>query len=122
MKNKEIEELLNDMRYFYEIHKEIIKKFSNADKIHYPFPISLKQVNLLLSSIEQLEKGKEDMIQYACDLEDKICNLNGNIKQLENNRDKAIKKCQDKQYQTNHEWLKRFAKEIENILKGGSDE
>ena len=64
MKNKEIEELLNDMRHSYKIHEEIIKKYNNADKISYPYRISLKQINLLLSYIEQLENNRDKAIEY----------------------------------------------------------
>lgn len=62
MKNKEIEELLNDMRHSYEIHEEIIKKYNNADKISYPYTINLKQIDLLLSYIEQLENNRDKAI------------------------------------------------------------
>lgn len=65
MKNKEIEELLNDMRHSYEIHEEIIKKYNNADKISYPYTINLKQIDLLLSYIEQLENNRDKAIEYV---------------------------------------------------------
>ena len=67
MKNKEIEELLNDMSKVYEAHVKIIDKYNNADEIHYASPISLKQINLLLSYIEQLEK-KIDQYENPDDL------------------------------------------------------
>ena len=114
MKNKEIEELLNDMRHSYEIHEEIIKKYNNADKISYPYTINLKQIDLLLSYIEQLEIKNDVLIGKKLIEKDKNANeikikafknkdyineLQKKIEQLENNRDKAIE-----------------------ILKGGSDD
>ena len=146
MKNKEIEELLNDMRHSYEIHEEIIKKYNNADKISYPYTINLKQIDLLLSYIEQLEKENEFLkldnpsanmkhFEMLKENKRKIDNLRYQNKQLKNNRDKAIEYIKnmpylqetDKEYEdmngnTYFTYKKWDDSELLNILKGDSDE
>ncbi len=146
MKNKEIEELLNDMRHSYKIHEEIIKKYNNADKISYPYRISLKQVNLLLSYIEKLKKENETLGEIVNIKNEQLEEmqiqktdytalnvLEAKIKQLENNRDKAIEyleKSKLNQLDTHCKYLHIDfdCEKIENIdelidiLKGDSDD
>lgn len=133
MKNKEIEELLNDFSKVYEAHVKIIDKYDNADEIHYASPISLKQIKLLLSYIEQLEKENDRLKKdYAIVINDNCdyITLEKKIEQLENNRDKAIEYIEshfifnDKTgecYQT-HTFDKDNVKKLCDKLKGDSDE
>lgn len=75
-----------------------------------------KNVNELLANIEIW--FKEDDIDYTrwFSLND-LHNLKKYITTLENKINNVIKKCKKKQYETNDEWLKKFAKEIQNILE-----
>lgn len=130
MKNKEIEELLNELkrrneRYIYCKNNDI--SFSDEDYKSY----------LLLSYIEQLEKDKKELKDgWQQEIYDKNKVLNDwlederKINVLENNRDKAIEYFKfenpeifENPKYTNHLWtidgltIKRFI----DILKGDSE-
>ena len=145
MKNKEIEELLNEL-----------KEVTNSKKLSSTYCITNKHWQLLFSYIEQLQK-KIDQYENPDDLtlfymwldtkaKDKMKQLEKRNKelyegfmatqeelsdyameneQLENNRDKAVEQCND--------WIKIYKKinsderlilrleEISRTLKGDSD-
>ena len=90
MKNKEIEELLNNLNKKlknYELDKKIGQL--SVDSIYHLFP---NEIQLLLSYIEQLEEcycNRTDCIGRIKDSK-KYDSLLQKYKQLENNRDKAI--------------------------------
>lgn len=75
-----------------------------------------KDINELLEHIDLWYR--EDDIEYTrwFNLND-LHNLKKYITTLENKINNIIKKCKDKQYETNDEWLKKFAKEIQNNLE-----
>ena len=75
-----------------------------------------KDINELLENIDIW--FKEDDVDYTrwFNLND-LHNLKKYITTLENKINNIIKKCKDKQYETNDEWLKKFAKEIQNNLE-----
>lgn len=84
MKNKEIEELLNYMKQYVE----------NIDE-HVSEPmLNWKDLQIVLSYIEQLEKkidqyeNPDDLTLFYMWLDEKA---KDKMKQLENNRDKALK-------------------------------
>lgn len=87
MKNKEIEELLNKLKSVYELNKPLTDKYKE-DCMR--FVINTKEAELLLSYIEQLQslcnkyeqEHKTTFEIWKKDIE--------KLKQLENNRDKAI--------------------------------
>jgi len=112
MKNKEIEELLNDMRHSYEIHEEIIKKYNNADKISYPYRINLKQIKLLLSYIEQLEKKGNDALHYESKYYNEAKKVDKAIEYIEWQRDNP---------QCDNVWRKHECESLINILGDTSD-
>ena len=118
MKNKEIEELLNDIKFEY----------NNKEKWVTDMALSEDAWGLLLSCIEQQEKDNKDL-----DKENQIL-FESNLK-LQNNRDKAIEFIE--KYRThekigNNDYLKdrddfgdldRWQVfELIDILKGDSDE
>ena len=142
MKNKEIEELLNEL-----------KEVTNSKKLSSTYCITNKHWQLLLSYIETIENRnkelyegfmatQEELTDYAMKNEqlENLCNKYEQehkttfeiwkkdikkLKQLENNRDKAI------EYVEKHtDKLKNIIvpkrdfdyKELLNKLKGGSDE
>ena len=75
-----------------------------------------KNVNELLENIDIW--FKTDDVDYTrwFNLND-LYNLKKYITTLENKINNTIKKCKDKQYETNDGWLKKFAKEIQNNLE-----
>lgn len=75
-----------------------------------------EDINELLENIDIW--FKEDDVDYTrwFNLND-LHNLKKYITTLENKINNIIKKCKDKQYETNDEWLKKFAKEIQNNLE-----
>lgn len=122
MKNKEIEELLN-----------ILKKeddYWSKTKHDYPFPdyysLNREDLHLLLSYIEQLENlcnkyEQEHKTTFKIWKEDIK-----KLKQLENNRDKAIEYIKEKTTDDEGNDL-GYSDNIDyeillNILKGDSDE
>ena len=102
MKNKEIEELLNEHNYplsdYYLFNK--------------------KDIDLLLSYIEQLEKENKILRENAEHNDKVVDKVNWEINILKHNRDKAI----DKLYCWGEVLNSEFQKEMLNILKGDSDE
>ena len=143
MKNKEIEELLNNIKdkYSYE-------PYDNTGNVYTT--ISYEEGQLLLSYIEQLEKRnkelyegfmatQEELTDYATKNEqlEKLCNKYEQehkttfeiwkediekLNQLENNRDKAIRTLETLKGSARWE---RHLYEVDymlDILKGGSDD
>ena len=84
MKNKEIEELLNN---FQEILDNPTTTDEGCDgriiKIDRYYDLEQDEIKILLSHIEQLEKRNESLLEDRREL----LHL---VRQLENNRDKAI--------------------------------
>ena len=75
-----------------------------------------KDINELLEHIDLWYR--EDDIEYTrWFILNDLHNLKKYITTLENKINNIIKKCKDKQYETNDEWLKKFAKEIQNNLE-----
>ena len=58
--NKEIEELLNDLKSVYELNKPLTEKYKD-DCMR--FVINTKEAELLLSYIEQLENNRDKAIK-----------------------------------------------------------
>ena len=79
MKNKEIEELLDEL-----------KEVTNSKKLSSTYCITNKHWQLLLSYIEQLEKENKILKENAEHNDKVVDKVNWENKQLENNRDKAI--------------------------------
>ena len=97
MKNKEIEELLNKIRNSIKTHK----KLNLDDDMLVVLEFDVIQWNLLLLYIEQLEKENEKANKYIDFYKDLTEKQNKSLeefkqenKQLENNRDKAIERCE----------------------------
>ena len=109
MKNKEIEELLNNLKSVYELNKPLTDKYKE-DCMR--FVINTKEAHLLLSYIEQLEKENKKYKDLGFE---HLCKKN---EQLENNRDKAITLLEE-----NVDWGEDMnSQKAIDILKGGSDE
>ena len=123
MKNKEIEELLNNIKdkYSYE-------PYDTTGKIYTT--ISYEEGQLLLSYIEQLEDKinwyenidiNKTIDKFRVEHNKEIKELHNKIEQLENNRDKAI------EYVEHHKFNKfgdidcNEAEDIIDILKGDSE-
>ena len=66
MKNKEIEELLNEL-----------KEVTNSKKLSSTYCITNKHWQLLLSYIEQLENNRDKAIEYINDLRDESAEREG---------------------------------------------
>lgn len=87
MKNKEIEELLNKIKQQFIIDEKFAKDFHKTT-------LNYEETKLLLSYIEQLEKkvdkyeNPEDLTLFYMWLDTRA---KDKIKQLENNRDKALR-------------------------------
>ena len=114
MKNKEIEELLNEL-----------KEVTNGKKSSSTYCITNKHWQLLLSYIEQLEQCYCNRTDCSSRIKDskKYDSLLQKYEQLENNRDKAIEILgQYKHYSTPTEEQNRENEDIVdnayNILKG----
>ena len=98
MKNKEIEELLNKIKQQLLIDKRLGKEI--AQDFHKT-TLNYKEIKILLSYIEQLEKENEKANKYIDFYKDLTEKQNKSLeefkqenKQLENNRDKAIERCE----------------------------
>ena len=121
MKNKEIEELLNDIKKQLTIDEKLGKEIA---KDFHKTILSYEGTKLLLSHIEQLEEElKQEKKDYK-ETNDKCFELINENKQLENNRDKAIEVID---LITPELWnisnaMTYKLKDIKYILKGGSDE
>ena len=135
MKNKEIEELLKNIKEQIitdeKLGKEIAQDFHKTT-------LNYKETKLLLSYIVQLEKENKKLqnivdepIQIPNFLFDmsqelKIDKLEQHCKQLENNRDKALKKLNKYRNRKDHYglWCMEYIDnaDIIHILKGDSDE
>ncbi len=133
MKNKEIEELLKNIKdkYSYE-------PYDNTGEVYTT--ISYEEGQLLLSYIEQLEKENETLGEIVNIKDEQLKEmqmqktdytavniLEAKIEQLENNRDKAIEICDfyNKKYQKDplgNQKVLFVISNVMNILKGGSDE
>jgi hypothetical protein len=147
MKNKEIEELLNEL-----------KEVTNSKKLSSAYCITNKHWQLLLSYIEQLEKDKQILTRNCNIGNEELKNLRSINKQLEKENEKANKyidfykdltekqnksleefKQENKQLENNRNkaieynknvlkenWYGGYEKENAqkniDILKGGSDE
>lgn len=121
MKNKEIEELLNNLNKKlknYELDKRIGQL--SVDSIHHLFP---NEIQLLLSYIEQLEEcycNRTDCIGRIKDSK-KYDSLLQKYKQLENNRDKAIEYIEHHKFNKFGDINCNEAEDIIDILKGDSE-
>ena len=121
MKNKEIEELLNELKKDLEYQKEVSDIDSNVAYLR----LTIKKYKLLLSYMEQLENlcnkyEQEQKTTFKIWKEDIK-----KSKQLENNRDKAIEyveKHTDKLKNIIVPKIDFDYKELLNKLKGDSDE
>lgn len=124
MKNKDIEELLNELK-----NKECYYVGTNGCLYQ---DLTKEEINLILSYIEQLEKDKKELKDgWQQEIYDKNKVLNDwlevqrKIKQLENNRDKAIEyieKHTDKLKNIIVPKIDFNYKKLLVILKGDSDE
>lgn len=111
MKNKEIEELLNNLY-----------RYKSEDNKCYPNDIlTIDDVWLLLSYIEQLEQCYCNRTDCSSRIKDskKYDSLLQKYKQLENNRDKAIEYIHKTLF--NEKGYINFCYELESILKGDSE-
>lgn len=117
MKNKEIEELLNELKdkYSYE-------PYDNTGEVYTT--ISYEEGQLLLSHIEQLEKRNKQLYEGFMATQEELTDYATKNEQLENNRDKAIEVID---LITPELWnisnaMTYKLKDIKIILKGDSDE
>jgi len=134
MKNKEIEELLNKLKNtadtsFFAVcgsEEELDKMPRGVCKF---LSLNDKQAKLLLSYIEQLEKENEKANKYIDFYKDLTEKQNKSLeefkqenKQLENNRDKALKKLNKYRNRKDHYglWCMDYGDnaDIIHILKG----
>lgn len=122
MKNKEIEELLNNLKWYVNVDNE---PDYNGE---YPPPLEWEQgeVKLLLSYIEQLEKRNKQLYEGFMATQEELTDYATKNEQLENNRDKAIEYinietqgCEENPLEGS--WLYDLYL-IRDILKGDSDE
>ena len=79
MKNKEVEELLNEL-----------KEVTNSKKSSSTYCITNKHWQLLLSYIEQLKKRNKELYEGFMATQEELTDYATENEQLENNRDKAI--------------------------------
>jgi len=119
MKNKEIEELLNELKWYADAPNE---QDYNGE---YDPPLEWEQgeVKLLLSYIEQLNLENK----FAKEYEKNYRETYKKYKQLENNRDKAIEICDfyNKKYQKDplgNQKVLFVISNVMNVLKGDSDD
>lgn len=118
--NKEIEEILNYMKQYVENKYE----HDSEPMLNY------KDLQIVLSYIEQLEKDKKELKDgWQQEIYDKNKALNDwleaqrKINILENNRDKAIELLNELSNLYNDNYtVSDKAKDVIDILKGGSDE
>lgn len=119
MKNKEIEELLNTFKELINAYSPDTEPFT----IDYDYEIKYSALESLLSYIEQLEnlcnkyeqEHKTTFVIWKEDIK--------KLKQLENNRDKAIEYNKNILKENWHGgYEKENAQKNIDILKGGSDE
>ncbi len=104
MKNKQIEDILKNIKYA-------------IDEDDY-WKVTKETLILLLSYIEQLEKENKILRENAEHNDKVVDKVNWEINILKHNRDKAI----DKLYCWGEVLNSEFQKEMLNILKGGSDD
>ena len=111
MKNKEIEELLNNIKdkYSYDPYDTTGKVYTT---------ISYEEGQLLLSYIEQLEKENKILRENAEHNDKVVDKVNWEINILKNNRDKAIEEI--KYLISNCDIGDYQGEKIMNILKGDS--
>ena len=100
---------ITDAKSWEETVQSIIELKRAKDKLQSDYQEAVEK-------IEELKLDKEDLIQYACDLEDKICNLKGNCKVLgekSSNQKEEIKRLykQREKFTRKHEYTK---KELQN--------
>lgn len=117
MKNKEIEESINRIKKIVDFYK-----LNDENNYDYSDDVLISMKNLL-SYIEQLEnnKEKEYVIVGRMQLKtrDYIHQLEKEKRQLENNRDKAIKFIKEKRKV--FEWYDTDLFYLESLLKGDSE-
>ena len=108
MKNKEIEELLNNIKdkYSYEPYDTTGKVYTT---------ISYEEGQLLLSYIKQLQNRNKELYEGFMATQEELTEYATKNEQLENNRDKAIEYIEEKFFDGKYKY------ELLNILKGGSE-
>ena len=87
MKNKEIEELLNDLKSVYELNKPLTDKYKE-DCMR--FIINTKEAELLLSYIEQLEKENKILRENAEHNDKVVDKVNWENQQLKKQKDGVV--------------------------------
>ena len=87
MKNKEIEELLNDLKSVYELNKPLTDKYKE-DCMR--FIINTKEAELLLSYIEQLEKENKILRENAEHNDKVVDKVNWENQQLKKQKDDVV--------------------------------
>lgn len=109
MKNKEIEELLNNIKFEYD----------NKEKWVIDMALSANAWGLLLSYIEQLEKRNKELYEGFMATQEELTDYATKNEQLENNRDKAIELLEES---AKYREPVLIEKQILNLLKGDSDD
>ena len=124
--NKEIEELLNKIKQQVIIDEKLGKEIA---KDFHETILNYEETKNLLSYIEQLEKENEKLKQWDKNKDtrnsrQRIANaiLMKKIKQLENNRDKAIEYIMYPKFSGKQKKEVDVLLDLFNILKGDSDE
>lgn len=117
MKNKEIEELLKDIKKQIIIDERLGKEIA---KDFHKTTLNYNEAKELLSYIEQLEKRNKELYEGFMATQEELTDYAIKNEQLENNRDKAYEFVKEKRKV--FEWYDTDLFYLESLLKGGSDE